>query len=190
MKYKHLMVDLETMSNKGNAAIVSIGAVAFEPSTGEIGPTFYRTVDLTSCERVGLHIDADTVLWWMKQSSEARAAIIDERAEPIMYALTCLSMFARDHLTNKVCVWGNGSDFDNVVLANAYDVCDLESFWKFYNNRDVRTIVELGRSAGIDPKRTLEFEGEQHNALADAIHQAKYVSIIHQHLIKPVNDDI
>ncbi len=33
MKYKHLMVDLETMSNKGNAAIVSIGAVTFEPTT-------------------------------------------------------------------------------------------------------------------------------------------------------------
>lgn len=87
-------------------------------------------------------------------------------------------------------MWGNGSDFDNVALASAYDACDFNPFWKFWNNRDVRTVVELGRSAGIDPKRTLQFEGEQHNALADAIHQAKYVSIIHQHLIKPVNDDI
>lgn len=190
MKYKHLMLDLETMSNKSNAAIVSIGAVAFEPSTGELGPEFYLTVDLVSCEKLGLHIDADTVLWWMKQSSEARAAIVDKDARTIQSALLALSAFAEENLSDNVCVWGNGSDFDNVALASAYDACDFNPFWKFWNNRDVRTIVELGRNAGIDPKRTLEFEGEQHNALADAIHQAKYVSIIHQHLIKPVNDDI
>lgn len=190
MKYKHLMVDLETMSNKGNAAIVSIGAVTFEPATGEIGPTFYAVVDLISCELAGLHIDADTVLWWMKQSSEARTAIVDEDARTIQSTLLALSDFAEEHLSDRVCVWGNGSDFDNVVLASAYAACDFNPFWRFYNNRDVRTIVELGRNAGIDPKKTLQFEGEQHNALADAIHQAKYVSIIHQHLIKPINDDI
>lgn len=189
MKFKHLMVDLETMSNKGNAAIVSIGAVAFEPSRGEIGPTFYSVVDLTSCERAGLHIDADTVRWWMKQSAEARSAIIAEGSD-LSLALSNLGAFSRENLTDNVRVWGNGVDFDNVILRNAYNAVGLDPFWKFYNNCDVRTIVELGRSAGIDPKRTLEFEGEQHNALADAIHQAKYVSIIHQHLIKPVNDDI
>lgn len=87
-------------------------------------------------------------------------------------------------------MWGNGVDFDNVILRNAYDAVSIEPFWKHWNNRCVRTIVELGRNAGIDPKKTLQFEGDQHNALADAIHQAKCVSIIHQHLIKPVNDDI
>ncbi|MGG4608668.1 3'-5' exonuclease [Providencia sp. Me31A] len=189
MKYKHLMVDLETMSNKGNAAIVSIGAVAFEPSTGELGPEFYLTVDLVSCEKLGLHIDADTVLWWMKQGSEARAGIVADGVN-LRRALHDLNCFAEDTLTNDVQVWGNGVDFDNVILHNAYGAVGLDPFWKHWNNRCVRTIVELGRSAGIDPKRTLEFEGEQHNALADAIHQAKYVSIIHQHLIKPVNDDI
>ncbi|MEQ5184100.1 3'-5' exonuclease [Providencia alcalifaciens] len=189
MKFKHLMVDLETMSNKGNAAIVSIGAVAFEPSTGEIGPTFYQVVDLKSCERAGLHINADTVLWWMKQSSEARAAIIADGDE-LPIALISLGVFSLEVLTDDVQVWGNGVDFDNVILRNAYDAVGLDPFWKHWNNRCVRTIVELGRNAGIDPKKTLQFEGEQHNALADAIHQAKYVSIIHQHLIKPVNDDI
>ncbi|MEY1162478.1 3'-5' exonuclease [Providencia manganoxydans] len=189
MKYKHLMLDLETMSNKSNAAIVSIGAVAFEPSEAEIGPAFYQVVDLRSCERAGLHIDADTVLWWMKQSSEARAEIVGVGYE-LEEALGDLNHFAERFLTDDVQVWGNGVDFDNIILRNAYDAVDIEPFWKHWNNRCVRTIVELGRNAGIDPKKTLALEGEQHNALADAIHQAKYVSIIHQHLIKPVNDDI
>ncbi|MCW2254384.1 hypothetical protein M2263_000475 [Providencia alcalifaciens] len=154
----------------------------------KLGPEFYLTVDLISCEKLGLHIDADTVLWWMEQSNETRAAIVDEDARTIQSALLALSAFADNHLSE--CVWGNGSDFDNIVLASAYAACDFNPFWRFYNNRDVRTIEELGRNAGIDPKKTLAFEGEQHNELTDAIHQAKYVSIIHQHLIKPVNDDI
>ena len=44
----HLMIDLETMGNKPNAPIVSIGAVFFEPSTGELGDEFYRVVSLKS----------------------------------------------------------------------------------------------------------------------------------------------
>lgn len=104
MKYKHLMLDLETMSNKGNAAIVSIGAVAFEPSTGELGPEFYLTVDLVSCEKLGLHIDADTVLWWMKQSSEARAAIVDEDSRTIQSALLAYPLSLKNiYLTMYVC---------------------------------------------------------------------------------------
>lgn len=35
------MIDLETMGNKPNAPIVSIGAVLFEPSSGELGGRFF-----------------------------------------------------------------------------------------------------------------------------------------------------
>jgi len=52
-----------------------------------------------------------------------------------------------------------------------------------YNDRDVRTIVDLGRALlGFDPKKDMPFTGERHNALDDAIHQAKYVSAIYQAL--------
>ncbi|MBR7276818.1 3'-5' exoribonuclease domain-containing protein, partial [Klebsiella pneumoniae] len=34
---KHLMIDLETMDNKPTAAITAIGAVLFNPETGEMG---------------------------------------------------------------------------------------------------------------------------------------------------------
>lgn len=50
----------------------------------------------------------------------------------------------------------------------------------FYNERDVRTIVDLGQSIGFDPKRDMPFDGIKHDALADAIHQARYVSAIWQ----------
>ncbi|EIV5785097.1 3'-5' exoribonuclease [Klebsiella pneumoniae] len=35
----------------------------------------------------------------------------------------------------------------------------------------------------FDPKTAIPFEGSRHNALADAIHQARYVSAIWQRII-------
>ncbi|EMP5336427.1 3'-5' exoribonuclease, partial [Citrobacter freundii] len=49
---------------------------------------------------------------------------------------------------------------------------------------DVRTVVEMGKVIGIDPKRDMPFDGTRHSALDDAIHQAKYVSSIWQKLTK------
>ncbi|EMQ3548812.1 3'-5' exoribonuclease, partial [Escherichia coli O111:H5] len=40
----HLMIDLETMGTNTNAPIVVIGAVFFDPQTGEIGPVFYIVI--------------------------------------------------------------------------------------------------------------------------------------------------
>jgi len=70
--------------------------------------------------------------------------------------------------------------FDNVILRESYQRECVPLPWECFNDRDVRTIVELGREVGFDPKRDMPFDGERHNAISDAIHQAKYVSAIYQ----------
>ncbi|MGL4895726.1 MAG: 3'-5' exonuclease, partial [Shewanella sp.] len=155
--------------------IMSIGACYFDPATGEIGDTFHEQVDISS----NGHIDAPTVLWWMKQSDEARAKFANnDKAEPIKRVLAMFTLFVKPDSQ----VWGNGIAFDNVIIRNAYSVAPP---WKYWNDRDVRTIVELGKVVGIDPKRDVPFNGVKHDALADAIHQAKYVSVIWQALTGP-----
>ncbi|BBS48818.1 TPA: 3'-5' exoribonuclease [Raoultella ornithinolytica] len=181
----HLMIDLETMGNKPNAPIVSIGAVFFEPSTGELGEEFYRVVSLKSSVDSGAVPDPDTIMWWMQQSEEARKAICDkENMIALWFALTELNSFIRNNADpKKVQVWGNGATFDNVIIRASYDREDVSCPWHFANDRDVRTIVELGRAVGINPRRDIPFEGDMHNALADARHQAKYVSAIWRRLV-------
>ena len=44
-------------------------------------------------------------------------------------------------------------------------------------------MVELGQAISFDPKTTIPLEGDRHNALADAIHKARYVSAIWQRII-------
>ncbi|EPR6562192.1 RecE family exodeoxyribonuclease, partial [Escherichia coli] len=67
----HLMIDLETMGKNPDAPIISIGAIFFDPQTGDMGPEFSKTIDL---ETAGGVIDRDTIKWWLKQSREAQSA--------------------------------------------------------------------------------------------------------------------
>ncbi|EOK8605071.1 RecE family exodeoxyribonuclease, partial [Escherichia coli] len=66
----HLMIDLETMGKNPDAPIISIGAIFFDPQTGDMGPEFSKTIDL---ETAGGVIDRDTIKWWLKQSREAQS---------------------------------------------------------------------------------------------------------------------
>ena len=184
--YVHVMVDLETMGKKHNAPIVAIGAVVFDPATGSIGESFYKVVCLESSVNWGAVIDPSTVIWWLKQSSEARSAIVNDDAIPLQDALLQFREFVSDNVaggSKKAQVWGNGASFDNSILRSSYDYIAEDYPWEYWNDRDVRTMVELGQAISFDPKTTIPFEGSRHNALADAIHQARYVSAIWQRII-------
>lgn len=185
--YVHVMVDLETMGKKPNAPIVSIGAVLFDPETGILGETFYAVVSLESAVSWGAEIDPSTVIWWLKQSSEARSAIANDDVIKLDDALLMFTDFIEENVTGgrkKAQVWGNGATFDNTILRSSFDLACLDCPWDYWNDRDVRTMVELGKAVGFDPKTSIPFEGDRHNALADAKHQARYISAIWQRLIK------
>ncbi|EOM4106708.1 3'-5' exoribonuclease, partial [Escherichia coli] len=176
----HLMIDLETMGKNPDAPIISIGAIFFDPQTGDMGPEFSKTIDL---ETAGGVIDRDTIKWWLKQSREAQSAIMTDEI-PLDDALLQLREFIDENSDEFfVHVWGNGANFDNTILRRSYERQGIPCPWRYYNDRDVRTIVELGKAIDFDARTAIPFEGERHNALDDARYQAKYVSAIWQKLI-------
>ncbi len=176
----HLMIDLETMGKNPDAPIISIGAIFFDPQTGDMGPEFSKTIDL---ETAGGVIDRDTIKWWLKQSREAQSAIMTDEI-PLDDALLQLREFIDENSGEFfVQVWGNGANFDNTILRRSYERQGIPCPWRYYNDRDVRTIVELGKAMDFDARTAIPFEGERHNALDDARYQAKYVSVIWQKLI-------
>ncbi len=173
------MLDLETMGTSLNAAIISIGAVFFDPKTGVIGADFYYAIERISSERYGV-VDESTKLWWSKQSVEAQAVLSDDDAIDLKQALHLFAEWISqiENFKSRI-VWGNGPSFDNVILGNAFRTLDLDCPWPHWGDRDVRTVVDMGRQLkSIDPKKSLPFDGVAHNALADAKHQARYVSAI------------
>lgn len=183
--YTHLMVDIEAFGKKADSPVVSIGAVFFDPSTGHTGSEFYKVISLESAMASGGVPDASTIIFWLKASPEARSELVMDDAIPLDDALLQLNEFIAENAANgaeSVQVWGNGATYDNVLLEASYDRTGIPCPWKFWNNRDVRTIVELGKAIGCKPRYEIPFEGEPHKAISDALHQVKYVSAIWQRL--------
>ncbi|EPC0904536.1 3'-5' exoribonuclease [Escherichia coli] len=176
----HLSVDLETMGTNPDAPINSIGGTFFDPATGEMGPEFSKAIDL---ETSGGIIDRKTIKWWAKRSREAQSAIFTDEISLDVALRLFIEFIEKNSGGCFVQVWGNGANFDNVILRRSYERQGIPCPWLYYNDRDVRTIVELGNAIGFDVRMAIPFEGVPHNALDDARHQAKQVSAIRQKLI-------
>jgi 3' exoribonuclease, RNase T-like len=159
-----VMLDLETLGHKPGAVLVAIGAVRF--GGGRLGESFYERVDAQSAVDAGLQLDVSTVLWWLKQNAEARAEL-DLPGGKLSEVLLQFDAFLR--AIKPQGLWGNGADFDNVLLAAAYDACRLPVPWKYHMNRCYRTLKNLR------PDVKLTRSGVAHHALADARAQADHL---------------
>ncbi len=164
-----VMLDLETMGNGPDSAIIAIGAVEFDIAEQKTGHGFYVHVDLESAVKAGGVVDASTVLWWMKQGDQARSAFA-RQGERMEVALHLFSEWMAVRGAQKdVRVWGNGAAFDNVILASAYRRLGVSAPWMFWNDRCYRTVKAL------HPDVKMERAGTHHNAVDDAISQAGHL---------------
>jgi hypothetical protein len=166
---RDVMLDLETMGTTNSAAIVSIGAVVFDEKM--IGQTFYARVSLADAMKHGGEVEGSTIMWWLRQSDAARQTLQDS-PQPLAVALTGFNAWLQDlslEAGGMLRLWGNGAMFDNVIIESAYRRLDLEPAWTYKAHRCFRTLKNMF------PVDLPAFDGAEHNALDDAIYQAKWV---------------
>lgn len=172
-----ISIDLETLGQRSDAPVLSIGACAFNRDTGHTGPSYYAAVKLEDAMRHG-RVKADTLTWWVTKNGSVFRDLLEQRGAVSLYeALRGLNDFVRAQPAG-VCVWGNGSSFDISILEHAFDSVTaagtpgFHEEWKFWSVRDMRTAVDL---SGLN-KDSIPFMGTAHNALDDAVHQAKVIA--------------
>jgi hypothetical protein len=69
----HAMIDLETLSTKPNATILTIGGVKFDPYTRvEPSQGLYHRIDVDSQVAMGRDVMEETVEWWGRQAEDVR----------------------------------------------------------------------------------------------------------------------
>ncbi len=171
-----IMIDLETLATSPNAAVLTIGAVKFDPFGDELSDPscekFYIKVDIDSCDELQLDVSEDTVNWWSKQSKEAQeeAFSTDNRIH-VREAFNQLYKFC----WGAKRVWSHGAAFDVVICENIFRKLNKAVPWSFWEIRDTRTLFDLG----IDPQRPPVLK---HHALEDAWNQAVGVQKVFQRL--------
>lgn len=178
MKANHIMLDLETLDTGPRSVVTSIGAVVFRPDEDDTLAEFYveLTDDLPSQQECGRTISGDTVKWWMQQDPAAKKIFADPGMPNVRVDLRKGLMMFKGFVAEHESVegmWGNGADFDNIILGTLYEDCGMRKPWSYGINRCFRTYKN---HPGVPHK--YERVGTHHNALDDAITQAKHLQRI------------
>jgi len=166
----HVMIDLETWGTLPGAALRSIGAVTFSPyGEAHEEQSFYANIDRKSCESHGLIVDPGTEAWWSRQSIEAQDRLTHD-CKWLEFVCFDFAKWWQD--VDGTYVWSNGANFDEVLWRVACERTKRPTPWKYWNVRDTRTCWHLARLN----HKAIPFDGVQHDAIADARHQAKCVT--------------
>jgi len=155
-----VMIDIETLGRDPGAAIASVGAVRFDHDDG-VDEEFFESVSLADCQQNGLEIDAETVTWWLNQPATAREQLHGGR--DLDSALRRLSEF----VNSAEQIWANSPAFDCVILREAFKAVGRECPWRYFRERDYRTVREVRAFDDGD------VDGVEHNAVDDARNQAE-----------------
>lgn len=198
-QYTDVMLDLETFGTGTDAAIVSIGAVAFNADgdndalwtntpdlLANIGMGFRLNVDLTQTlpEQRG-SIDPATVMWWLTQSEDARRSITERPGFWLGEAIHSFTLWVSrlSEKPSRLRLWSNGPTFDETILRSAFRRYNRDFPISFRGSRCCRTMIELAESFGW--RRIPSSEGQglvAHDALSDAVRQAREVVSQREHL--------
>lgn len=167
------MLDLETLSTRPNAVILSIGAVKFDPFTDriDVDEGLDLRIDVDEQSALGRDIQEETVKWWETQPREVQNAAFDPDGR---IRLDSFVRTLNKFLVGADNIWAQGPAFDIVILEDLYRQLQIPTPWQFWQIRDSRTLFGVHG----DP-RDKNRQGA-HNALMDCCYQAMGVQQIYQ----------
>lgn len=166
----HLMIDIESLDIRPSTVIISVGAVGFN----EHGPYAEHYWNLTWQTQIdmGRTVREDTIRWWFDQPDEARRAL---KLNPCDISLMLVGLRRVYNDGGYERVWANGITFDIAALEHAFSQWSMEYPWKYNAPRDMRLLRDLVPDYFEADFKLHTPKVDEHNALADAVWQAKYV---------------
>lgn len=178
----HAMVDIETLATDPNAVVVSIGVAIYDPADDvRMKPVATGHYVINPTEQIikGRSIDPKAVKFWSEQSAKAIESITVPGDDGVFSAGEALetirSLFDS---FNVVGVWGNGSDFDNVIVNNLCRTLGIPEVIHYRKSRCYRTLRAMFGNL-IDDDGQQDRAAVHHNALQDALYQMRQHKRMH-----------
>ena len=130
-----VMIDLETLGTGEGCNILQVGAVLFDPNSGEIVSEFNRFIRDESRPMA-----LSTALWWMQQPSAAAiAAKVEASGTTIMVAFSELcGWLGRGFAGN---VWAMPAAYDLPIVKHALASIGMKTPWHYRQERCARTLI-------------------------------------------------
>lgn len=176
MNMHDVMIDNETLDTLPSAVMLSVGAVRFNQFSDDMDDScFYAVIDIQDQINLGRTISADTLKFWMQQSAKAREVFFDKGAMPLREAMEAFVMWVSNG-GGKTNPWSMGATFDVPMIEHACRSLGIEVPWNFWKIKCMRHHKEL--PGAKDVYDSIPRLGTHHNALDDAIHQARAAQAI------------
>lgn len=169
----NVMIDLETTGTSSGCCILSLAAVPFLAEAPL--ESFYEKISHVKSMDAGFTNDEATLRWWDKQKKEIQDEAFSGTRSPLSVLESFIYYLKQLGEPKHIYLWGNGADFDNVILATYFKRLGIEALpWGTWNNRCYRTLKNLF------PIVQYQKPVDAHNALADATAQARHAALILQ----------
>jgi hypothetical protein len=175
---KNVMLDIESCGD----VVLSIGAVHFDPHTGQTLHEFEVVLSVEDQIQRGLQMSGGAFFWWLKQSEAARFAITNHAPGTFPGdAISDLRTFVWNRYdetySNDPFVWAYPTSFDLPLIHRLAQAYQVRTPWKWTQTMDARTLWQL---AIAKDKAAAEIEAiddpDRHTALSDARRQAGWVA--------------
>lgn len=171
-----LMIDIETLGTERKSVICSVGWALFDDE-GINEHSIRRLPWGYQLKQLGRTVRENTLKWWLEQSKAAQFQLVHTGPECCVDRLHDLLLkgIKRNDVDR---VWANGPRFDLDLLEDLFSDVHMVKPWIYKQERDYRTIRDVGELLGI----TAEETGTAHNAEDDAVNQAKLVIAVRKAL--------
>lgn len=156
---RHIVIDIETLGRRNDAAITQVGIVIAEEDFNILDSYLIQvTPDVwNTCNRT---FTGETLLWWMQQKNTPTHSVRSYKD-----LVDKLYKIFRRYNTEETAVWTKGA-MDLFCIKDICEYLNIETPWKFWQPRDIRTAKEF-------VKEWKTFENNNHDALDDALNQLR-----------------
>ena len=162
----HAMIDLETLSTRPDATVITIGAIKFDPyNDSEPHSGLYLRLNVDEQGELGRHVDDGTMEWWAKQPKNIQDIAFAEEGRVKLNEFT---KSLNKWLVGCDQIWCQGPQFDMVIIENLYKMLNTHTNWAYWQIRDSRTVFSMME---VDPRKGIQ--EDLHSAVDDAKWQAK-----------------
>lgn len=167
-KFTDLMIDLETLGVGPTAAVMEIGAVAFNLFDKKMDAGWWHHVDVATSIILGGTTDAETATWWRKRG---RSTPPENSMASVPDILISLCDYVGMECVERPRVWCKGPAFDAAILDFHAARAGMVLPWRYASVRCVRTIIDLAEILGM-PRVS---EEPSHHAAEDCVLQISQV---------------
>ncbi|HBT4925810.1 3'-5' exoribonuclease domain-containing protein [Klebsiella pneumoniae] len=175
----NVMLDVRVLGKSPDSPIFAIECVFFEPSTGKIGPGYYRAVDIRTVG--GIYPEAMFQL--MRADTAQRAEVINATCSAIdAVAGACSFIASTASKHEKLFCWSAGDSLSVAALAHAVSRYDLEPFLPPFEVRNLSTLIHIAGVTGYVPHPR---RSSATYLLTDAVYRAEQTCEIWQRLTSP-----